>query len=224
MPAIRIVVAVLLLTSTLRAQDMPLAQILIPGENWTKVDGVKHGKTLLFATVNGVTYQIGDDRIALRITPQGEVKPTTLRLPLIEAAVLAVSPDRGTLLVGDAGGKHVWLYRIREDGSLDAGEKYIELRVLPHIAKTLKEKTPQEPGSGVTAIDFDKAGRIYVATAFGVQVFDPTGRLCGVLTSPVNEPIQAMSLHKDIISIDCGGYHYTRKLNATAALASDSKQ
>lgn len=223
MPAIRIVVAVLLLTSTLRAQDMPLAQILIPGENWTKVDGVKHGKTLQFATVNGVTYQIGDDRIALRITPQGEVKPTTLRLPLKEPAVLTVSPDRGTMLIGVAGGKHVWLYRIREDGSLDAGEKYIELRVLPYIAKTLKERTPQEPGSGVTAIDFDKAGRIYVATAFGVQVFDPTGRLCGVLTSPEDAPVSMMSLVGDQLHIDCGKSHYQRKLNTTAATKPASK-
>jgi enterochelin esterase family protein len=30
----------------------------------------------------------------------------------------------------------------------------------------------------------DKANRIYAATALGVQVFDPTGRLCGVLLQP----------------------------------------
>ena len=31
----------------------------------------------------------------------------------------------------------------------------------------------------------DGATRLYVATNLGIQVFDPTGRLCGVFTGPV---------------------------------------
>ena len=36
----------------------------------------------------------------------------------------------------------------------------------------------------VTALIADSAGRIYAATADGIQVFDPTGRLSGVLMLP----------------------------------------
>ena len=32
----------------------------------------------------------------------------------------------------------------------------------------------------------DTLGRYYVTTALGVQVFDPTGRLCGVLDKPLS--------------------------------------
>ena len=36
-------------------------------------------------------------------------------------------------------------------------------------------------GDGMTT---DAAGRYYVTSAVGVQVFDPTGRLCGVVPGP----------------------------------------
>ena len=36
----------------------------------------------------------------------------------------------------------------------------------------------------MSGIALDRDGRIYAATSVGVQVFDPTGRLCGVLPLP----------------------------------------
>ena len=36
-------------------------------------------------------------------------------------------------------------------------------------------------------IAVDKAGRYYVTSALGVQVFDPTGRQCGVLPKPLED-------------------------------------
>src|SRR5262245_18414093 len=35
-----------------------------------------------------------------------------------------------------------------------------------------------------SAMTVDAANRTYVATSLGIQVFDPTGRLCGVITGP----------------------------------------
>ncbi len=37
----------------------------------------------------------------------------------------------------------------------------------------------------------DKAGRYYVTSALGIQIFDPTGRLCGVLPKP--DPTQPLT-------------------------------
>src|SRR5262249_45138549 len=85
----------------------------------------------------------------------------------------ALSPDESTLFVGDAEGSHVWAFRIEKDGRLTAGERYCPLRV----------KSGQK-ASGVTALATDAAGRVYAATPLGVQVFDPTGRLSGVMTHP----------------------------------------
>ncbi len=33
----------------------------------------------------------------------------------------------------------------------------------------------------------DRAGRYYVTSSLGVQVFDPTGRMCGVLPKPIQD-------------------------------------
>jgi enterochelin esterase family protein len=47
-------------------------------------------------------------------------------------------------------------------------------------------------GDGMTS---DTAGRYYVATEVGVQIFDPTGRLCGVLTRPqLDKPLTSCAL------------------------------
>jgi enterochelin esterase family protein len=39
-------------------------------------------------------------------------------------------------------------------------------------------------GTGADGMTFDKAGRIYVCTHAGLQMFDPTGRLGGVIAKP----------------------------------------
>jgi len=44
--------------------------------------------------------------------------------------------------------------------------------------------TEADSVADVTALTIDSANRTYAATSLGIQVFDPTGRLCGVFTSP----------------------------------------
>ncbi len=83
------------------------------------------------------------------------------------------SPDGGTIFIGSDVGKYVWAFRVEKDGSLTAGQPYCLLR-----CPSEKKDMP------VTALTVDTAGRIYAATVMGIQVFDPTGRLCGVLECP----------------------------------------
>ena len=40
----------------------------------------------------------------------------------------------------------------------------------------------------------DENGRYYVATALGVQVFDPTGRECGLIPKPTDTPMTSVFL------------------------------
>ena len=110
---------------------------------------------------------------------------------------IALSPDQGTLAVSDYGGEFVWTFRIAPDGALDGKQPYMTMR-LP-IDPTGKFETAQPPptkksasGDGMCS---DTIGRYYVTSALGVQVFDPTGRMCGVLPKPQPEkPLTSCAL------------------------------
>ena len=67
----------------------------------------------------------------------------------------------------------------------------------------------------VSALTADKDGRIYAATPLGVQVFDPTGRLCGVLTPTETGPLDALAFVGDQLVGWVGDTRYTRKVKTT---------
>ncbi len=83
---------------------------------------------------------------------------------------------------------------------------YCEL-CLPHLAIGLQ----------VGGLATDTDGRIYAATEIGVQVFDPTGRLCGVMTPAARGKAELMTFEGDQLTLWIGDVKYTRKLNATGA-------
>ena len=65
-------------------------------------------------------------------------------------------------------------FRVKKDGGLDSREGYYSPLQLPTGRKT--------PGSD--GMKVDKDGRLYVTTAAGIQMFDPTGRLGGTIAKP----------------------------------------
>lgn len=95
---------------------------------------------------------------------------------------IALTPDQGTLAVSDYGGRHTWVWRIGKDGGLDLRQSYI----------TLRTPSPDLPskGDGMTT---DGVGRYYVTSAVGLQMFDPTGRMGGVIAAPTNKPIVSVT-------------------------------
>ena len=75
---------------------------------------------------------------------------------------------------------------------------------------------PREP-SGVCRLHTDTDGRIYALTNLGVQILDPTGRLCGVLTSPTHEPLVAMAFggaKGNLLFVATKTTVYTRKVKS----------
>lgn len=86
---------------------------------------------------------------------------------------LTLSPDQRQLWVSEYGGTNVWNFLIAEDGTLRGGERLAELRVLPG--------KNDSGGDGSTT---DAAGRVYVTSHAGIQVFDSGGRLGGVISRP----------------------------------------
>ena len=147
---------------------------------------------------------------------EGWTKPTTLRLATVQRPreiegrrprAEALSPDGGTLFAEHPGGKAVWAYRVGRDGELSGGEPYCPLR----------RRIGQEQVA-VTGLTTDTAGRVYAATPDGVQVFDPTGRMCGVLALPAKGDtgsIRWAGAKKDRLALQVGNAWYVRKMNAT---------
>jgi gluconolactonase len=120
---------------------------------------------------------------------------------------IALSPDQGTLYVSDYGGVHVYSFRVQSDGTL-AEKKALMTMKAP-------EKTPEVAGGdGMTT---DAAGRAYVTTALGLQVFDKEGKLLGVMAKPHTGALVSVGFagrEFDTLYMACGDKLYSRKVAA----------
>lgn len=86
---------------------------------------------------------------------------------------ISLSADEKFLIVSEYGGTNVWTYVIAQDGSLHSGERYMDLRV--------PEGRKDSGGDGMTT---DSESRYYITSHAGIQMFDWTGRLGGVIAKP----------------------------------------
>jgi sugar lactone lactonase YvrE len=146
------------------------------------------------------------------ITPDG--KKRIVDKGIASPTGLVLTPDEGTLVVGDYEGKHLYAFRVEKDGSLSAKEPYYTLRLL----------TGQTAG-GARGMTVDTDGRVYVSTLAGVQVFDPTGRLSGVLSKPAviapvalrnaePNPLLFGGANRDVLYMVCDHKVFSRKLKS----------
>ncbi len=144
-----------------------------------------------------------DGLLFLTETPKKQVTLIDLKTRKVTAASVGVlnapngltlSPGQETLAVSDYRGLHVWTFRVGADGSLDAASSYMTMRtkIKPEEA-TVPVPTIDtfSRGDGMT---MDENGRYYVATAQGVQVFDPTGRECGLIPKPSDDGMTSVFL------------------------------
>ncbi len=123
---------------------------------------------------------------------------------------IALAPDQGTLAVSEYGGTNVWVFRVEKDGSLTAGARYMTLR-----APTGK---PDSGGDGMTT---DAQGRYYVTSHVGIQMFDSTGRLSGVIDRPQNKGTVSVAFagpNLEYLYVCSSDKIYRRKTKAKGAL------
>lgn len=131
---------------------------------------------------------------------------------------IALSNDQGTLAVSDSGGEHAWIFRVNADASLDAKMPTMTLRLAidPKGEFKFNEPPPYQIASRGDGMAVDKAGRYYITSAVGVQIFDPTGRQCGVLPKPKeDQPLTSCTLagpNHEYLYITNGNTIYRRKL------------
>jgi gluconolactonase len=85
---------------------------------------------------------------------------------------LAFSPAEDILYICDTARYHVRSFLVGQGGALDTASGKVFARLDPAV-----------PG-GPDGLKVDLAGRVYVAVSEGVWVFEPTGRLLGILALP----------------------------------------
>jgi gluconolactonase len=85
---------------------------------------------------------------------------------------LAFSPDETTLYVCDTARYHVRAFSIEPSGAIKIRSGRVFARMDPEL-----------PG-GPDGMKVDRDGRVYVAVAQGVWVFEPDGRLLGIIALP----------------------------------------
>ncbi len=157
------------------------------------------------------------DQRVTRIDPKnGET--TVVDTGITRPNGIALSADQGTLAVSDSGGEFAWMFRVNADGKLDAKMPTMTLRLAidPKGEFKFNEPPPYQIASKGDGMAVDKSGRYYVTSAVGVQVFDPTGRLCGVLPKPNEaQPLTSCTLagpNHQYLYITNGNTVYRRKL------------
>jgi sugar lactone lactonase YvrE len=116
--------------------------------------------------------------------------------------------DEATLVVTDSDAPHLWTFRVEQDGRLTCKERYYHPLQLP--------SGRDKPGSdGMTV---DAQGRLYVATAAGLQMFDPTGRLGGTILKPQIGPLSNACFggpKLDTLYVTAGDKVFRRRTQAT---------
>jgi gluconolactonase len=86
---------------------------------------------------------------------------------------ISLSADQKFLIVSEYGGTNAWSFLIEEDGSINSGERYMTLRT--------RTARADSGGDGMTT---DKQSRYYITSHSGIQMFDSTGRMGGVIQKP----------------------------------------
>lgn len=122
-----------------------------------------------------------------------------------------LSPDQGTLVVTDSQEPTLWTFRVEADGGLTHKEPYYgPLRMVLGQA-----------GTGSDGMTVDTVGRLYVATRAGLQMFDPTGRMGGVILKPANGPLSNVCFggpKLNVLYVTAGDKVFKRATQATGVV------
>jgi gluconolactonase len=90
---------------------------------------------------------------------------------------LALSPDERTLYVANTSGEWILAYALDSNGSVTTRRDFAKLATPP-------AQGDAPPASGADGLAVDEKGRLFVATAVGVQVFTDKGEALGIIALP----------------------------------------
>ena len=125
---------------------------------------------------------------------------------------ITLSPDQTLLYVADYRSHWVYSFVIRPDGTLTSKQRFFWLFV--------PDTSDQSNADGLRV---DRDGRLYVATAMGIQICDQAGRVQGIIPTP-NHRLSNFTFggeQFDTLYATCGDRVYKRKLKVKGAQAWD---
>ncbi len=130
-----------------------------------------------------------------------------------QAAGLSLSADGLWLTIGEANGRWLHSYRVLTDGRLEQKERFYWLHL------------PDTPALGGTGqLVQDRQGRLYIATAIGIQIADRSGRVRAILPLGCG-PVTGLAWggsKADFLYASCAdGSLYRRRLKIEGARAMD---
>jgi enterochelin esterase family protein len=177
----------------------------------------------LVVTHKGYIYvtETGKHQVTFINAKTGEKKAADVGITAPNGITL--SADQGTLAVSDYRGSNVWTFRIETDGSLSSKGPYMTMRTDVDLKAPAEFGGPPVykafcSGDGMST---DEQGRFYVTTSLGLQVFDPTGRMCGVVPKPSEKSMPSVGfggVKREYLYISCGDKIFRRKVQATGAV------
>jgi len=110
------------------------------------------------------------------LKPNGELE--VIDRTTVRPNGITLSPDEKVLYLANTGGEYVLAFDVANDGSVSNRRNFARLQGVT----TTPEGTMN---SGADGLAIDAAGRLYVASNPGVQVFSPEGRHLGTIPTPV---------------------------------------
>ena len=131
---------------------------------------------------------------------------------------ITLSNDGGTLAVSASGDAVTWTFRVHAGATLDAKMPTMPMRLAinpkgPFAFNAPPTYVKASRGDGMAV---DRAGRYYITSSVGIQIFDPTGRPCGVLPAPApDQPLTSCTLAGEdhsFLYVTLGPTVYRRRL------------
>jgi len=183
------------------ARDVTPNDLAISPDGLIFITETKAGQVTRIDPATGATRIVGREIIA----PNG----------------IAFTPDGGTLAVSEYRGRHAWMFRLTAASELDAKLPAITLwrPIDPQGEFAFNQPPPYQAASRGDGMAVDRAGRFYITSALGVQVFDPTGRHSGLLPPPdrdgPSKPLTSCmlaGLERDILVVTNGDQIFRRRL------------
>jgi gluconolactonase len=202
------------------SRNQLLTEVLIPNADWEPVGDMVKGFEKIGITTAGEVYFLNakgkkasgfrdDGKLAeLDSLPPIPKRPKLVGDPGIKVGGATLSPDQTQLYVTEAASHWVWVYQVQPDGTFRYGQRYGWLH-MPDLADH----------AGASDVVCDREGRVYVATALGVQVLDQTGRVNLIVPTPGvgAEHVIFGGADFNYLYVASKGIIYRRKLNVRGA-------
>jgi gluconolactonase len=139
-------------------------------------------------TMEAEKFQPG--RAVYYVSPEGKITRVTEPNEFAMPNGIVLSPDGKTLYINNCyddeswypvkseKDNFIWAYDVQPDGTIKNGRKFAKLFLTENV---LDRKGRSSSADGMA---IDKAGNLYVATYYGVQIFNGAGEFVGMINLP----------------------------------------